>query len=96
MFTSECSKCSGKGEIAMYRGIAGGVCFSCRGTGKIVTKTKPQPAKKFAVSAIEKASGERITVFWVKAKNEAAALKSARGKMSGANGYIQGSAAIAA
>lgn len=42
MHTIECPKCNGKGEIAMYRGIAGGVCFSCGGSGVLTYKSAPK------------------------------------------------------
>lgn len=41
-----CAKCGGKGEIPMYKGIAGGVCFDCKGTGQIARKTMPDRRAK--------------------------------------------------
>lgn len=32
--TYECSKCGGAGEIQAFKGIMGGVCFKCNGSGK--------------------------------------------------------------
>jgi DnaJ-class molecular chaperone len=33
-----CPKCSGKGEIAAYRNVLGGLCFCCKGAGKVDKK----------------------------------------------------------
>ena len=33
MVWAPCSRCSGKGHIRGFEGIAGGVCFGCGGTG---------------------------------------------------------------
>lgn len=96
MFTRECEKCGGKGHIPCFNSIAGGICFICEGRGQIVTKGKPQVGVKFAVSAVEKASGERVTVFFIKARTEASAIKAAIVTLSKGNGYIASSAQVAA
>ena len=95
MFTSECSKCGGTGNLSCYAAIAGGVCFQCGGKGKIVTRTKPQVGIRFAVSAVSKETGERVTVFWIKARNETAALKAAAAKLSCGNGYDSATTQVA-
>ena len=41
MHKVKCEKCGGRGEIPIYRGIAGGVCFSCCGKGYKMQKSKP-------------------------------------------------------
>jgi hypothetical protein len=33
--TGSCGKCSGKGSINAFSGIANGVCFQCGGVGKV-------------------------------------------------------------
>ncbi len=42
----KCEKCDGKGEIAAFRGVMGGVCFKCNGTGKQANKPVA-PSKKY-------------------------------------------------
>lgn len=91
--TYKCPKCNGTGNLACYAGIAGGVCFSCRGAG-IKVGVAPVPAVKFAVTAIEKTTSQRVTVFYVKAKNAAAALKKAVATLAGGSGYIADSAQV--
>ena len=39
----ECPKCLGSGRVP-FRHIEGGVCFQCRGTGRIVGRSKPPAA----------------------------------------------------
>lgn len=41
--TYECTKCHGTGTIGFYSHIAGGVCFQCKGEGRISYK----PTQKF-------------------------------------------------
>ena len=50
MYKVECPKCGGTGHLPMYAGIAGGVCFSCKGDGFKVYKTKPQPKQTWKIS----------------------------------------------
>lgn len=95
-FTSDCGKCNGKGNLACFSSIAGGVCFSCNGTGKVITKSKPQPGIKFEVSAIEKATSERIAICVIKARTSAAALKMATVQLSRGNDYLPESAEVRA
>lgn len=92
----ECGKCSGKGEIKAFAGIDGGRCWSCAGKGFVVRKAAPKPTPKFAISAIDVHAGERRVVFTIKAKNAAVALQIAQVTLARGNGFIPGSAAIAA
>ena len=48
-FVVKCPKCNGAGRIAMFRGIDGGVCYSCKGEGKLTHKTSPEARAKAAV-----------------------------------------------
>ena len=93
--TYKCPKCNGSGHLSCYSGIANGVCFSCEGNGFKFGKP-PVPGVKFQISAIEKDSGSRITVFYVKAKTAAEALKKAIKTLSSGNGYIPESAEVVA
>lgn len=68
----ECPRCLGKGQIAAYRNVQGGVCFRCNGTGKVATR----PAKPSAKWVCDFASGQHIG--YVKAKTEAEAMRKAR------------------
>jgi hypothetical protein len=36
--TAECTRCGGKGRIAMYAHVAGGVCAKCNGSGKQLSR----------------------------------------------------------
>lgn len=90
----ECAKCGGRGEIKAFSGIAGGICFCCNGKGHVELKNKPNRSAKFVISAIAKDNGERETVFTVKAKNEAEALRKAVIQLSSGNAYFIESASI--
>lgn len=93
--TYTCPKCNGLGALSQYRGILGGVCFSCEGTGRKVG-VAPVAGVLFAVSAVRKADGARVVAFNVKAKTAEAALKSAIKTFSRGNGFIPESAQVAA
>jgi hypothetical protein len=64
----KCEKCEGKGEIAAFRGVMGGVCFKCNGTGE---QAKKPAAKSQRYSCIY--NGQPL--FTKRAKTEAQALK---------------------
>lgn len=36
----DCNKCGGEGNLFMFSHVKGGVCFSCKGTGKKHTKKR--------------------------------------------------------
>ena len=42
----QCWKCSGTGHLPHYAGIHGGVCFSCGGAGKTLTRSGKAAKKK--------------------------------------------------
>lgn len=69
----DCGKCGGTGDIPAYRGIAGGVCFLCGGTGKRKVSASHQPSRKFVCIY----GGAEL--FTVRAKTEAEALSKAVG-----------------
>lgn len=94
MFTTECGKCGGKGNIRAFSAIDGGRCFSCAGKGVIVTKAAPKASIRFAVSARPKAGGDLEAVFVVKARHEAAALKLAIAQLQRGNAYIPETATV--
>jgi len=37
--TCDCYKCGGSGFIQAFSGIANGVCFTCKGSGKVTVKS---------------------------------------------------------
>lgn len=65
----ECPRCLGKGQIAAYRNVQGGVCFRCAGTGKVATR--PQTATKWLCIYAGR------DLFTIKARSEADALRAA-------------------
>ncbi len=76
---SPCPRCAGDGRISAYTHVKAGVCFRCGGAGTITTKYPPRaPSEKFGITGIQ--DGERRLLFWVKARNEADALKKASRK----------------
>lgn len=94
MFRVECGKCNGRGEIKAFIGIAGGICFSCNGRGFNMQKSAPVRSTKYAITAIEKVTGERIHVCNISARNEKQALEKAVAQLSRGNGFIADSVAI--
>lgn len=42
-----CPKCDGRGEIAAFRNVAGGLCFTCKGRGQVKAR-KTAPARSWA------------------------------------------------
>lgn len=79
----KCGKCNGKGFLPEYRGIMQGQCFACKGTGEY----KDNGNKKYQIGAIEKASGDFLGLFWIKAKNEAEALKKGIERLAKTNNF---------
>ncbi len=65
----DCPRCEGKGEIAAFRNVAGGVCFRCGGSGKVATR--PMVAKRWQCVYAG------VGLFYIKARSEAAALREA-------------------
>lgn len=96
MFTTECGKCGGQGNIRAFSNVDGGRCFSCAGKGVIVTKAAPKASIRFAVSAAPKAGGAAEVVCFVKARTEAAALKVAIAQLARGNAYIPETATVQA
>ena len=74
--THPCPKCSGAGRIEFYAGILGGVCFRCKGRGRLTGKP-PKPSIPFAVFAVERASGDRVRAYNVRASTPEKALAKA-------------------
>lgn len=96
MIATECNKCAGKGNIKAFSNVDGGRCFSCSGRGVIVTKTAPKISKRFAISAQSKIDGAMMEVCFIKARNEAAALKAAITQLQRGNAFIPESAKVKA
>lgn len=96
MITIDCPRCGGKGEIPAFRGILGGVCFACKGSGKKVCKTAPKPKLRWPISAIRKETGELIgPIFCVcDVKNAEKAKEKAIKQLRGGNGYIPESVVV--
>jgi hypothetical protein len=69
--TANCPKCSGKGNISYYAGIAGGTCFRCKGTGRITARS----AQATARAAQREAANDRKRTADLSVKEEAALAK---------------------
>ena len=53
---AECPKCGGSGRIKAFGHIEGGVCFACKGKGRIYGKVKvTPPAPKVATPTVSDA-----------------------------------------
>jgi hypothetical protein len=52
MIVCECYKCSGKGHIAAFSGIANGVCFRCKGKGTVTLKHPRKTGKYVSINAM--------------------------------------------
>ncbi|MFD7556475.1 hypothetical protein ACFV9E_18295 [Streptomyces sp. NPDC059835] len=63
-----CPKCDGKGKIGYYAGIAGGVCFRCKGTG-LITARSAQAARR---TALRRTAADRKRIADLRDKEEAA------------------------
>ena len=66
----ECSKCDGTGDIRAFSHIAGGVCFTCKGTGRLNVRAgleQGAPDPRFKVwersDCTVTYDGSRYTVF---------------------------------
>lgn len=88
-----CGRCGGKGVLPHHANVLGGVCFKCGGSGQ--QKSKPStPLPKWDVFAKERASGNEISVFTLRAKTADKALKTARVKLASAPGYFADSVRV--
>lgn len=99
MYKVECSRCcNGKGRIAAFSHIQGGVCFKCGGKGYVMRKTKPgKPSVSWQVGATNGRKthpGDNdvgvvvFPIFTVKAPTQAAALKKAAAILAGGSDYF--------
>lgn len=80
----ECSRCLGRGRIAAFSHVLGGVCLKCHGTGR--TKAKPAAqAAMFFVFGEARQSGKRIHLYNIRARHSAAAVAKARDTFSNAS-----------
>ena len=85
--TYPCTRCQGKGRLAIYANVLGGVCFKCGGTGR--QKTRPSaPSHRWSVNAIRTTDHQDCTVFYVRAKTEQEAIKKALATLSRAREQI--------
>lgn len=82
--TYKCPKCNGLGRLSCYSNVLGGVCFSCDGKGFKVGKA-PTPSVRWAVIGLDRVSGERVALYFMRAKNATAAINAARNTMTGAS-----------
>ena len=78
----ECPRCCGKGHIAAYSNVQGGVCFRCAGTGKVATR--PQIGTKWECVYAG------VSLFTIKARSEAAALRAAVARINPAYPAFKG------
>jgi hypothetical protein len=92
MIKVECAKCGGKGNIRAFSNVDGGRCFSCAGKGFNLQKNAPKISPKFAIGAMGKDGEFCEVVCFIKAKNEAEAVKKAIIQLSKGNGYIPSTA----
>jgi hypothetical protein len=46
--TTQCPKCFGEGRITMYGHVAGGVCFTCKGSGVVTAASQSAKARREA------------------------------------------------
>lgn len=65
-----CPKCDGRGEIAMFRHVRGGACFTCKGRGQVKAGAAPLGKKWICVYG-----GKEL--FCRKARTEAEAYRQA-------------------
>lgn len=69
MIKVECIKCAGRGEISAFKGIAGGVCFSCNGAGFKLQKSEPKKSQRFGLFV------DGSPIFFKKARSQKEAEK---------------------
>lgn len=69
--TANCPKCNGNGKIRCYAGIAGGICFRCKGSGRITARS----AQAASRAAERTAAADRKRAANLNAKEEAALTK---------------------
>jgi hypothetical protein len=84
MATYECTRCAGRGRLAGFSNVLGGVCFKCNGSGEQAAKPG-KPSIKWAVLGEDRNTGERARLYNVSAKTEAAAIEKARSTFAGAS-----------
>jgi hypothetical protein len=65
----KCGKCGGSGFLPEYRGISGGKCFACKGSGEYKASCRTW----YQINHI----------FWIKAKTETEAIKKADKRLNG-------------
>ncbi len=81
-YTEKCGKCSGKGFIRAFSGIAGGVCFDCEGKGIRVYARKPVRGQWYFVEQ-DFNDGEGFIRTWnLKAVSQSAAEKKVAAKVN--------------
>lgn len=49
--TTKCAKCNGRGHILAFSGIAGGICFDCKGAGQFVETVATVERRKARAAA---------------------------------------------
>lgn len=77
-FTENCSSCRGRGRFISYAGRDCGLCFKCKGKGKLTFKSSPEQRAKSRASAenarLRKAAEiSNAAVAWAEANPEDAA-----------------------
>lgn len=84
-----CPKCDGRGRIAAFGHVQGGVCFSCGGTGVGIRSSASKPSKSFAIgflwtdpADVNYRDGQFCPCFTIKARSRAEAEKKAAAAMS--------------
>lgn len=92
--TIDCSRCGGTGRLPQFSNVIGGTCFKCHGSGRSASSKRDTTIVRFVASARELASGERVTVFELNAKSADQALKMARVRLAGGNGYDASTASV--
>lgn len=90
MPTFECPKCTdGSGNIKAFSHVLGGVCFQCKGTGRVEQKNAPRKSKTYSFSFLwvnpedsNYMNGEFCKCFNKKARSMSAAIKIAKTSMA--------------
>lgn len=74
--TYPCTRCCGKGRIAVYGNVMNGVCFKCNGSGEQANKPGVKSVK-FAVLLKNRETGAAERIYNIAAKSSAAAIRAA-------------------